>query len=77
MGLFCRFLFCLANNVDPDQMPYYVASDLGLHFLPMTDLWVPGKNGLKKKEWGTQNTVSNKKILTGILGRIRDMISTN
>ena len=35
----------LANNVDPDQMPYYVASDLGLHCLPMTkvrigkDIW--------------------------------------
>ena len=26
----------LANNVDPDQMPHYVASDLGLHCLPMT-----------------------------------------
>ena len=24
----------LANNVDPDQMPHYVASDLGLHCLP-------------------------------------------
>ena len=24
--------YCLrANTVDPDQMPYYVASDLGLH----------------------------------------------
>ena len=23
-------------NVDPDQMPHYVASDLGLHCLPMT-----------------------------------------
>ena len=28
----------LANNVDPDQMPHYVASDLGLHCLPMTFL---------------------------------------
>ena len=26
----------LANNVDPDQMPHYVASDLGLHCLLMT-----------------------------------------
>ena len=24
-----------ANNVDPDQMPHYVASDLGLHCLPL------------------------------------------
>ena len=30
----------LANNVDPDQMPHYVASDLGLHCLPMTILWI-------------------------------------
>ena len=26
----------LANSLDPDQMPNYVASDLGLQFLPMT-----------------------------------------
>ena len=26
----------LANTVDPDQMPPYVASDLGLQCLPMT-----------------------------------------
>ena len=26
----------LANNVDPDQMPHHVASNLGLHCLPMT-----------------------------------------
>ena len=37
----------LANNVDPDQMPLFVASYLGLHCLPMTLLWVLGKNGLK------------------------------
>ena len=30
----------LANNVDPDQTPQYVASDLGLHCLPMTFLHV-------------------------------------
>ena len=30
----------LANNVDPDQMPHYVASDLSLHCLPMTLLQV-------------------------------------
>ena len=30
----------LANIVDPDQMPHYVASDLGLHCLPMTLLLV-------------------------------------
>ena len=26
----------LANNFDPDHMPHYVASDLGLHCLCMT-----------------------------------------
>ena len=46
-GLFVAFsLFLmenlLANNVDPDQMPHYVASDLGLHCLPMTLLRVLG-----------------------------------
>ena len=30
----------LANSADPDQMPHYVASDLGLHCLPMTLLRV-------------------------------------
>ena len=34
----------LANTEDPNQMPHYVASDLGLHCLPMTLL--PDKNGL-------------------------------
>ena len=47
-SLFCRFIFIfsffvvflwkilLAKTVDPDQTPHHVASDLGLHFLPMT-----------------------------------------
>ena len=30
----------LVNNVDLDQMPHYVASDLGLHCLSMTLLRV-------------------------------------
>ena len=29
----------LANNEDPDQMPRSVASDLGLHCLPMSKKW--------------------------------------
>ena len=29
-----------ANSGDPDQMPRYVASDLGLHCLPITLLGV-------------------------------------
>ena len=28
-----------ANHVDPDQMPGSVASDLGLHCLPVSILW--------------------------------------
>ena len=35
----------LANTVDPDQTPHNVASDLGLHCLPMTLLRV------SRKEW--------------------------
>ena len=40
-GLFVAFILflmkiLLANNADPDQMPHDVASDLGLHCLPMT-----------------------------------------
>ena len=34
------------NNVDPDQTPHDVASDLGLHCLPMTPLRVSSKKGL-------------------------------
>ena len=29
-----------ANNGDPDQMPHSAASDLGLHWLPVTRLGV-------------------------------------
>ena len=45
-GIFCRFYYIfdgkslLANNVDPDQMPHHVATDLGLHCIPMTLLRV-------------------------------------
>ena len=42
-------LFLMGNpvskNVDPDQMPHYVVSDLGLHCLPMTFYRFSGKNG--------------------------------
>ena len=48
---FCRFFLFrskipLAHNVEPDQMPHYVASDLGLRCLPITSYEFPGKNGL-------------------------------
>ena len=26
---------CIANNVDPDQMPHFAAADLGLYYLLM------------------------------------------
>ena len=35
-----------ANRVDPDQASHSVASDLGLHCLPVTLLWDAGINGL-------------------------------
>ena len=39
-GICCCFYSILfANNVDPDQMPHNVASEMGLHYLPMTLLW--------------------------------------
>ena len=28
-----------ANSVDPEQIPQYAASDLGVHCLPMSILW--------------------------------------
>ena len=43
-GLFSTSLFLmentLGNNVDPGQTPHDVASDLGLHCLPMTFLHI-------------------------------------
>ena len=42
--------YSVANNVGPYQMPQYVASDMGLHYLPMILLrvswleWVKGKS---------------------------------
>ena len=30
-----KWLNNLQNSGDPDQMPHYVASDLGLHFFPI------------------------------------------
>ena len=43
-GSFCRYYSIFeANNVHPDQTPHDVASDLGLHCLPMTLLRVSRK----------------------------------
>ena len=37
----------LANSEDLAQIPNHVATDLGLHCLPMTLYGVPSKNELK------------------------------
>ena len=29
-----------ANSVDPDQVPYFAAFDMGLHCLPTSHFWV-------------------------------------
>ena len=34
--LYFSWKILLANTVDPDLTPHYVASELGLHCLPMT-----------------------------------------
>ena len=45
LDLYCHFYSAFywkilsANNVDLDQIPQYVESDLDLHCLPMTHLW--------------------------------------
>ena len=36
-----------ANSGDPDQTPHFVASDLGLHYLPMSHKSTLGIYGLK------------------------------
>ena len=36
------------NSGDPDQKPHSAESDLGLHFLPITLLWVSPLNNLIK-----------------------------
>ena len=41
----------LANNVDPDQMPHYVASDLGLHCLSLT------LSQVSRQEWVKASTL--------------------
>ena len=46
IGFYCYHIFTKipvfnANIVDPEQL-----SDLGLHCLPMSLFWMPGRNGL-------------------------------
>ena len=49
--LILKHITVLANKVDPDQMPHYVASDPGLHCLPVNLLRFPGKNGLMQYQY--------------------------
>ena len=39
-----------ANSGDPDQMPHSAASDLGLHYLPITFLGVSRLQWVKQYE---------------------------
>ena len=47
----------LANIVDPDQMPHFMVSDVGLHCLPMTLYRFPGNNRLVSKYCNMYYTV--------------------
>ena len=38
-----------ANSIDPDQTPHSVASDQGLHCLPVSHLWDARHNWVKNK----------------------------
>ena len=57
-GQFCRFP--VSDTVDPDRMPHFVASDRGLHCLPMTLLWVSRQeriNGISASYNGEIKTI--------------------
>ena len=45
--LWRKMVKLFANSEDPDQMPCSVASDLGLHCIPITLLGSPNYNGLR------------------------------
>ena len=55
-GVWCTFsflfyfklIFLLTNSEDPDQAPRSAASDLGLHFLPMSQKLEAGPVWVKK-----------------------------
>ena len=40
MSILSLYSILLANSEDPYQTPHHVASDLCLHCLPMTILWI-------------------------------------
>ena len=45
-----------ANSEDPDQMPHSVASDLGLHCLPVTLL------GVSRLQWVNNSLLVRRKV---------------
>ena len=50
----------LANSGDPDQMPHYAVSDLGLHCLPMHTFYgFPTTMGYCKKKKGIKTSMEN------------------
>ena len=50
-----------ANSGDPDQMPHSVASDLGLHCLPITILLVYQLQWVNSTEWAI--SADNNKLM--------------
>ena len=52
---FIEFYVLNANSVDPDQTPRSVASDLGLHYLPMSLLWDARHKWVKNNEHTRKN----------------------
>ena len=69
--MFAIYYFCQENSVDPDQMPYSVASDQGQHCLDISPKWVfrvtqvqksPYSKGVYRKNskiWDTSNNCHN------------------
>ena len=48
MGFILFLMENTVSNVDFDQTPHCVTSDLGLHCLPVILYWFSVKNGLKE-----------------------------
>ena len=53
----------LAKSGDPDQTPHSAASDLGLHYLPVTRLGSTVFNGLKAPYVFKIDILLSKKVL--------------
>ena len=57
----------LANNIDPDQTSHYVASDLGLHCLPMALLRVSMLEWIKSSLEHRSDNRTAKKCRVGVV----------